>query len=486
MSSTELARQLERWRDDGMREARFLIGGADGFDDAARRRPTCCSPSAARPGRICSPGRCSPSNCSAPPDPCQPSLSSRRMSRCARLALLALSRHRWPRRASPRSRAGDRRRGASRGASARPTRPNARFAGARAPGAARDQRGRPRPRRGRGARRADRGGRGRPHRRRAADRAHRAGCRRRSAPGSRRGRSRWSGSPPRSRRWRGGRRRWRWSSPARSRTPSMSARCSPRPCPRSARRTAALRAEVDRGDALRRQADEARPALRASREELRRRRVALAALRERAARALGAAGRPRADRSRPRAGVRRGGARPGAADRHRAPYQARLAAEPRRAAGPVAAARRSDAPSRRRPRLPYLAAGRGPAAHRRRRDFRRRRPCARPDLRDRRRSARAVAPAAGRIVYAAPFRSYGNVVIIDHGGGWTTVITDLAALDVSARRDGRRAAPARPRRARASRASRSSCADDGRPFPLAPAASSRLATRSSPRCFSAA
>ncbi|MEO7365513.1 MAG: 23S rRNA (pseudouridine(1915)-N(3))-methyltransferase RlmH [Sphingomicrobium sp.] len=29
-SSTELAQQLERWRDGGKREAQFLIGGADG------------------------------------------------------------------------------------------------------------------------------------------------------------------------------------------------------------------------------------------------------------------------------------------------------------------------------------------------------------------------------------------------------------------------------------------------------------------------
>jgi len=36
LSSAELARQLERWRDDGVREARFLIGGADGFDEAER------------------------------------------------------------------------------------------------------------------------------------------------------------------------------------------------------------------------------------------------------------------------------------------------------------------------------------------------------------------------------------------------------------------------------------------------------------------
>jgi 23S rRNA (pseudouridine1915-N3)-methyltransferase len=36
MGSVELARLLERWRDDGVREARFLIGAADGFGDAER------------------------------------------------------------------------------------------------------------------------------------------------------------------------------------------------------------------------------------------------------------------------------------------------------------------------------------------------------------------------------------------------------------------------------------------------------------------
>ncbi len=34
--SIAFARQLGRWRDDGVREARFLIGGADGFGDAER------------------------------------------------------------------------------------------------------------------------------------------------------------------------------------------------------------------------------------------------------------------------------------------------------------------------------------------------------------------------------------------------------------------------------------------------------------------
>ncbi|KQT31792.1 50S rRNA methyltransferase [Sphingomonas sp. Leaf412] len=36
MPSMDIAQRLGRWRDDGVREARFLIGAADGFDDAAR------------------------------------------------------------------------------------------------------------------------------------------------------------------------------------------------------------------------------------------------------------------------------------------------------------------------------------------------------------------------------------------------------------------------------------------------------------------
>ena len=36
LGSVAFAERLGRWRDDGRREARFLIGAADGFDDAAR------------------------------------------------------------------------------------------------------------------------------------------------------------------------------------------------------------------------------------------------------------------------------------------------------------------------------------------------------------------------------------------------------------------------------------------------------------------
>jgi 23S rRNA (pseudouridine1915-N3)-methyltransferase len=36
LGSTVFAEKLGRWRDDGVRETRFMIGAADGFDDAAR------------------------------------------------------------------------------------------------------------------------------------------------------------------------------------------------------------------------------------------------------------------------------------------------------------------------------------------------------------------------------------------------------------------------------------------------------------------
>jgi len=38
LGSGEFARLLERWRDDGVREARFLIGAADGHDEDLRDR----------------------------------------------------------------------------------------------------------------------------------------------------------------------------------------------------------------------------------------------------------------------------------------------------------------------------------------------------------------------------------------------------------------------------------------------------------------
>ena len=37
LPSIELARLLEQWRDTGKKEARFLIGGADGFSESQRQ-----------------------------------------------------------------------------------------------------------------------------------------------------------------------------------------------------------------------------------------------------------------------------------------------------------------------------------------------------------------------------------------------------------------------------------------------------------------
>lgn len=44
--------------------------------------------------------------------------------------------------------------------------------------------------------------------------------------------------------------------------------------------------------------------------------------------------------------------------------------------------------------------------------------------------AQVVAPAAGRVAFAGPYRGYGRIVIIEHEGGWTSLITGLARVDV--------------------------------------------------------
>lgn len=46
-------------------------------------------------------------------------------------------------------------------------------------------------------------------------------------------------------------------------------------------------------------------------------------------------------------------------------------------------------------------------------------------------SALVVAPASGRVAYAGPYRGYGRIVIVDHGGGWTTLLTGLGSLSVA-------------------------------------------------------
>lgn len=43
-----------------------------------------------------------------------------------------------------------------------------------------------------------------------------------------------------------------------------------------------------------------------------------------------------------------------------------------------------------------------------------------------------AAPAAGRVAFTGPFRAYGPIVIIEHGGGIVTLIAGLSQIDITA------------------------------------------------------
>lgn len=45
--------------------------------------------------------------------------------------------------------------------------------------------------------------------------------------------------------------------------------------------------------------------------------------------------------------------------------------------------------------------------------------------------AQVVSPAAGRVAFAGPYRGYGRIVIVEHAGGWTSLVTGLARTDVA-------------------------------------------------------
>ena len=55
--------------------------------------------------------------------------------------------------------------------------------------------------------------------------------------------------------------------------------------------------------------------------------------------------------------------------------------------------------------------------------------------------AQIVAPARGRIAFAGPYRGYGQIIILDHGGGWSSLITDMGRLSVSIGQDVSQGAP---------------------------------------------
>jgi septal ring factor EnvC (AmiA/AmiB activator) len=44
--------------------------------------------------------------------------------------------------------------------------------------------------------------------------------------------------------------------------------------------------------------------------------------------------------------------------------------------------------------------------------------------------AQIIAPGKGRVAFSGPYRGFGQIVIVEHGGGWTSLVTGLAQSDV--------------------------------------------------------
>ncbi len=207
--------------------------------------------------------------------------------------------------------------------------------------------------------------------------------------------------------------------------------------PEIRRRTAALRAEVERSQALRQRSEQAREALVASRESLRERRVDLARFEAgQRARSEQLSGLALAESDRALAFGEE--ARELARLQDSRQYQAQLGARLARLPGPIP--RPGSGQETAPPPLAYSLPAQGRlirgvgeisdgGVH------------SRGLTLETARGAPVVAPAAGRIAYAAPFRSYGHVVIIDHGSGWSSVITDLQSLEVAPGARVRRGAP---------------------------------------------
>jgi septal ring factor EnvC (AmiA/AmiB activator) len=194
-------------------------------------------------------------------------------------------------------------------------------------------------------------------------------------------------------------------------------------------RTAALREEMETGERLRAQAEHAVAGLRASREQLAARRTALArfeADQRRRSQGLAESALYQSDR----ALALTEEARDISAEFGQRQYQARLRSELAELPGPVlrpTSAGPAPAPPISLPyRLPVsgrLIEGTGEISdsgvHSRGLTF-----STGP-------SEAVFAPADGRIIYAGPFRTYGSIVIVDHGAGWTSLVTNMNHLYVA-------------------------------------------------------
>ena len=190
-------------------------------------------------------------------------------------------------------------------------------------------------------------------------------------------------------------------------------------------RTAGLRAEVARGDALRRQADLAVASLKSSRESLKQRRLALARFEARERVRSQDLMQSAANESE-RAMAFGEEARDLAALVDSRQFQAQLRSSLSGLPGPLPRpVNPPSAPVRAAYLLPVrgrLVTGTGELSdagvH------------ARGLTIETAADAAVVAPAAGRVAYAGRFRSYGDIVVIDHGHGWLSAITNLGALAV--------------------------------------------------------
>ena len=210
--------------------------------------------------------------------------------------------------------------------------------------------------------------------------------------------------------------------------------------PEVEKRTAGLRAEIARGRALEREAQASALSLRTAERDLSLRRQSLAALETRQRLASRAAGSV-ADREEERAlGLaekardldalaadlgRAGELRqalerlPGPVQRPARPEDAQVAAaEP---APTAASAPAAGPPAYIAPVAGRLVAGFG--------DAQPGRPRSRGIALAVRPGAQVIAPGAGRVVFAGPYRGYGRIAIIEHAGGWTSLVTGLAQLD---------------------------------------------------------
>jgi len=233
-------------------------------------------------------------------------------------------------------------------------------------------------------------------------------------------------------------------------------------------RTAALRKEVEVGNALRAQADRAVASLRFSREELKQRRVALARM-EAEQRRRSASLAESALFESDRALALGEEARDLTVEMGTRQNEDRLGAELSTLPGPLISpnAKGMDFVSRMKKSMPHyrlpvegrLIAGMGELSkggvHARGLTFE-----TRPD-------SAVIVPARGKVLYAGQFRSYGKIVIIEHGGGWTSVITNMGSVAVGS---GDSVSAGQPLGRTAASESRVTVElrHDGRPFPIPP------------------